>query len=162
MFITTCMLWLSVSNLNDSLVTFCMLSLISEVLMDPLANLILSRLATDSSPALGLSAESFSPVETNKQNKTLSWHNVLKNSTTLQLKKLHCSVKVITLFRITNISLLLSEYNNTFFYMMSSPGLCTSAMVRAQALPNTTRSSKELAPSRLAPCTLAHAASPQA
>lgn len=35
-------------------------------------------------------------------------------------------------------------------------------MVRAQALPNTTRSSRELAPSRLAPWTLAQAASPQA
>lgn len=45
---------------------------------------------------------------------------------------------------------------------MSSPGLCSSAMVRAQALPNTTKSRRELAPSRLAPWTLAHAASPQA
>lgn len=35
-------------------------------------------------------------------------------------------------------------------------------MVRAQALPNTTRSSRELAPSRLAPWTLAQADSPQA
>lgn len=45
---------------------------------------------------------------------------------------------------------------------MSSPGLCSSAIVRAQALPNTTKSRRELAPSRFAPWTLAHAASPQA
>lgn len=42
--------------------TFCMLSLISEVLRLPLANLSLSRLATDSSPALGCRGDSFSPV----------------------------------------------------------------------------------------------------
>lgn len=41
--------------------TFCMLSLISEVLRLPLANLSLSRLATDASPALGFRGDSFSP-----------------------------------------------------------------------------------------------------
>lgn len=43
-----------------------------------------------------------------------------------------------------------------------SPGLLCRAMVWAQARPNTTRSSRELAPSLLAPWTDAHAASPAA
>lgn len=46
--------------------TFCMLSLISEVLRLPLANRSLSRLATDSSPALGCIGDSFSPEEKEK------------------------------------------------------------------------------------------------
>lgn len=46
--------------------------------------------------------------------------------------------------------------------MTASPGLLTSAIVCAQARPNTTKSSRELAPKRLAPWTDAHAASPQA
>lgn len=41
--------------------TFCMLSRTSEVLMVPLANLNLSRLATDSSPAFGLMEGTGSP-----------------------------------------------------------------------------------------------------
>lgn len=41
--------------------TFCMLSRTSEVLMLPLANLNLSRLATDSSPAFGLMGGTGSP-----------------------------------------------------------------------------------------------------
>lgn len=45
---------------------------------------------------------------------------------------------------------------------MQSPGLLCSAMVLAHALPNTTESSKELAPNLLAPCTLWQAHSPQA
>lgn len=45
---------------------------------------------------------------------------------------------------------------------MVSPGLHSAVMVLAQALPKTTRSSRELAPSLLAPCTEAQAASPQA
>ena len=44
----------------------------------------------------------------------------------------------------------------------AAPGLSVSAIVWAQALPNTTKSSKEFAPKRLAPWTDAHAASPQA
>lgn len=44
----------------------------------------------------------------------------------------------------------------------ASPGLSVSAIVWAHALPNTTKSSKEFAPKRLAPWTDAHAASPQA
>uniref|UniRef100_A0A2M4C3H1 Uncharacterized protein n=1 Tax=Anopheles marajoara TaxID=58244 RepID=A0A2M4C3H1_9DIPT len=43
-----------------------------------------------------------------------------------------------------------------------SPGRFSAAIVLAQARPNTTRSSNELAPSRLAPCTDEQAASPQA
>ena len=43
-----------------------------------------------------------------------------------------------------------------------SPGLQVAAILLAQARPNTTRSSSELAPSRLAPCTETHAASPAA
>lgn len=42
------------------------------------------------------------------------------------------------------------------------PGLQDSAMLRAHARPKTTRSRSELAPRRLAPCTEAQAASPQA
>jgi len=45
---------------------------------------------------------------------------------------------------------------------IASPGLFSSIMVLAHARPNTTRSSRELAPSRFAPWTLAHATSPQA
>jgi len=41
-----------------------------------------------------------------------------------------------------------------------SPGLLFSAMVLAHARPNTTRSSSELAPSLLAPCTETQADSP--
>lgn len=44
----------------------------------------------------------------------------------------------------------------------ASPGRLVSATVSAQARPNTTMSSSELAPSRLAPCTDAHDASPAA
>lgn len=44
-----------------------MLSLISDVLRFPLENLSLSRFATDSSPALGFSGDSFSPVEGKKK-----------------------------------------------------------------------------------------------
>lgn len=43
-----------------------------------------------------------------------------------------------------------------------SPGLCSLVMKFAQARPKTTRSNKELAPRRLAPCTDAQAASPAA
>lgn len=43
--------------------TFCMLSRTSEVLMVPLANLNLSRLATDSSPASGLMEGTGSPIK---------------------------------------------------------------------------------------------------
>ncbi|RNA14589.1 hypothetical protein BpHYR1_014968 [Brachionus plicatilis] len=42
------------------------------------------------------------------------------------------------------------------------PGLLMSAMFKAQARPKITKSSKEFAPRRLAPCTEAQAASPQA
>ncbi len=62
----------------------------------------------------------------------------------------------------TNIRTSESLHSNRTHQQQFWPGLCSSAMVRAQALPNTTRSSRELAPSRLAPWTLAHAASPQA
>lgn len=59
-------------NVSDFCVcTFCMLSLISEVLRLPLANLSLSRLATDSSPALGCRADSFSPEEKTKHQSQL-------------------------------------------------------------------------------------------
>lgn len=52
-----------------------MLSLISEVLRFPLENLSLSRLATDSSPALGISEDSFSPEdEKKKKTKTRKIH----------------------------------------------------------------------------------------
>lgn len=49
-----------------------MLSLISEVLRFPLENLSLSRLATDSSPALGFSEDSFSPEDEEKKPQTKS------------------------------------------------------------------------------------------
>ena len=49
-----------------------------------------------------------------------------------------------------------------FILPMGSPGLFSSIMVLAQARPKTTRSNRELAPSRLAPCTEAQPASPQA
>lgn len=52
--------------------TFCMLSLISEVLRLPFANLSLSRLATDSSPALGCRGESFSPGRKKGKSKIVS------------------------------------------------------------------------------------------
>lgn len=42
------------------------------------------------------------------------------------------------------------------------PGLQDSAILRAHARPKTTRSKSEFAPRRLAPCTEAQAASPQA
>jgi len=45
---------------------------------------------------------------------------------------------------------------------IDSPGLFSSAIVLAQARPNTTKSNRELAPSRLAPWTDAQAASPHA
>ena len=45
---------------------------------------------------------------------------------------------------------------------MVSLGLFSSAMVKAQARPKTTKSRRELAPKRLAPWTDAQAASPQA
>lgn len=119
-----------------------MLSLISEVLRFPLENLILSRFATDSSPALGFSGDSFSPVEGKKQTK--SRQSQEHTGTTTE----ECVFENLL--------------PNEAWGWMSSPGLCSSAMVRAQALPNTTKSRRELAPSRLAPWTLAHAASPQA
>lgn len=53
-------------------------------------------------------------------------------------------------------------YSTGLILPMVSPGLHSAAMVLAQALPKTTRSSRELAPSLLAPCTEAQAASPQA
>lgn len=53
-------------------------------------------------------------------------------------------------------------YSTGLILPMVSPGLHFAAMVLAQALPKTTRSSRELAPSLLAPCTEAQAASPQA
>lgn len=53
-------------------------------------------------------------------------------------------------------------YSTGLILPMVSPGLHSAVMVLAQALPKTTRSSRELAPSLLAPCTEAQAASPQA
>lgn len=51
-----------------------MLSLISEVLRLPLANLSLSRLATDSSPALAFRGDNFSPEEKNKTPESENWY----------------------------------------------------------------------------------------
>ena len=81
---------------------FCIANLNAAVGIDPFANLNLSMLATEASPALALKSA------------------------------------------------------------IVSPGLLTSAMVLAQALPKTTKSSKEFAPKRLAPCTDAQAVSPAA
>lgn len=49
-----------------------------------------------------------------------------------------------------------------FKLRVRSPGKFSAAMVWAQALPNTTKSSNELAPNRLAPCTDEQDASPHA
>ena len=55
-----------------------------------------------------------------------------------------------------------SEILTGFISGCVSPGLFCCVMVCAHARPNTTRSKSELAPSLLAPCTEADAASPQA
>lgn len=159
-----------------------MLSLISEVLRLPLANRSLSRLATDSSPALGCRGDSFSPEEKTKHQ---SAGHVCRNAdiilpvelniakvTALLKRKKATSYLPFPFFFDADIFTMLRCQTRTRKQNMrnhvktleqaSAPGLCSSAIVRAQALPNTTRSSRELAPSRLAPWTLAQAASPQA
>lgn len=79
------------------LFTFCMLSLISEVLRLPLANLSLSRLATDSSPALGCRGDSFSPEEKAKHQSAMKQATNVRWNTDIILPVEHNIGKVLAL-----------------------------------------------------------------
>lgn len=83
--------------MNVCVCTFCMLSLISEVLRLPLANLSLSRLATDSSPALDFRGDNFSPEEKTKHK---NQQGSKQEKVNIILPVEHDNVDVVVLFDI--------------------------------------------------------------
>lgn len=133
--------------------TFCILCLISAVVWLPLAWRSLSMLATDSSPA-------FCPKKTTQDMKNKNTIIFFPFSTRPPICSFH--QKQTTNKRIIFVKDDKNCYSTGLILPMVSPGLHSAVMVLAQALPKTTRSSRELAPSLLAPCTEAQAASPQA
>lgn len=119
--------------------TFCIFTRTSAVDLVPLANRSLSRLATLNSPALYTAAHTQLNCTLHA---TFSLHNATKHSLNKSKYAYHSCTAPIS--------------------GIGSPGLLVEAMWLAHARPKTTRSSSELAPSRLAPCTDTQAASPAA